>query len=99
MTYYNNPIEYINCTDDDKAKLIRITVIINALEEAELAAAAGAAIEEYMLDTGQTKVKTIYRDIASIGKAIELLQKRKTRLINLCFGGDIHMQDGNVKIC
>lgn len=96
---YENFIEYISCSEDDIERLKRINAIISALEDAELVAAASGHIDEYMLDTGQTKVKTIYRDLGSIGKAIELLQKRKTRLINLCAGGDIHLQDGNVKFC
>lgn len=41
-----------------------------------------AEIEEYSLDDGQVKIKTLYRDVNSITKAIENLMKLRQKLVN-----------------
>jgi len=97
MPVYINFVEYINCSTETKEKIARIDAIIALLEDAELNGAANADIEEYLLDDGQTRIKTIYRDIASIEKTIQALLRRKTRLQNQCVGYRYGLMDGNVK--
>ena len=96
MPYYLNFVQYINCSSDTKEKIARINAIIALLEDAELNGAGKANIEEYRLDDGQTTIKTVYRDIASIEKTIFLLERRRTKLQNQCVGFRYGLQDGNV---
>ena len=70
MAIYLNFVTYINCSSDTEEKIARINAIILQLENAELNGAGRANIEEYRLDDGQTIIKTIYRDLASIEKTI-----------------------------
>lgn len=98
MAYYPSFVVYINCSTSTKEKIARIDAIIKALEDAELEAAVNAGVEEYSLDDGQTKIKAINRDLASVEKTIKLLEGRKERLKQRCLGFRYGLQDGNV-IC
>jgi len=99
MANFITVVDYINCSTSTKEEIARINAVIAKLQDAELNAAAYADIEEYRLDDGQTVIKTIYRDISSISKAIEVLERRKQRAINKCVGYRYNLQDGNVKLC
>ena len=60
-------IESATCLLD---KIARYDTIILALEGQALVAAGDSNIGEYSLDDGQIKIKTLYRDMVSITKAI-----------------------------
>ena len=98
MAIYLTCIEYIRCSTDTQDKIARIDAIIVALEDSMLAGALKANIEEYSLDDGQTKIKTVFRDVKSIEDAITALERRKNKLINSCVGYRYGLQDGKVQI-
>jgi len=53
-------------------KLIKIDAIISSLYDLAIASVAKptADLSEYMLDDGQTKIRTVYRSLSEIQKAI-----------------------------
>jgi len=95
MASYDTILNYIDCAQGVKDEIARINAIISALVDAELKVALEAGdTEEYSLDDGQTKIKTIIRDPLKIEKAIEALERRKNRLINAnCLGRVIKLRD------
>lgn len=60
----------------------RYCAIIDAMELAILENVGKENIEEYELHDGQTRIKTIYRGIESMTKAVEILEKQKNKLAN-----------------
>lgn len=97
MAIFLTVIDFIRCSTDTTDKIARIDAIIEALEDSMLAGALKANIEEYSLDDGQTKIKTVFRDVKSIEGAITALTRRKNRLINNCVGYRYGLQDGKVR--
>jgi len=63
-------------------RLTRINQIIEALEIRALGVVGNADVEEYMIDDGQVKIKTLYKSSESIEKAIEAYDRLKQRIIN-----------------
>jgi hypothetical protein len=97
MAIYDTCISYIKCAQDTKDKIDRIDAIIEALEDAELNSAIQSGdVDEYSLDDGQTRIKTVIRGPEAIEKAITALERRKQRIINRCVGYRYGLQDGKV---
>lgn len=97
MAIYTDITVYIRCASDIRQKIARIDSIIELLEDSLLNNALDSGIEEYSLDDGQTKIKSVLRDPSAIEKAILALEKRKQRLINSCIGHRYGLMDANVK--
>ncbi len=76
---------YINSATSLVNKITRYDQIITALENRIINSGAdNSDVEEYQLDDGQVKIKTIYRDINSIIEAIEkFIKLRNTCLRQL----------------
>ena len=84
---------YINSASDLVDKITRYDAIINALGNLVLNdTAAKAGIEEYQLDDGQTKIKTIYTTVASQARAIVEFEKLKNKAINQLNGRQMVMR-------
>lgn len=98
MAVYFTCIDYIRCASNTKEKIERINAIIEALEDSMLEGALKANIEEYSIDDGQTKIKTVFRDVNQIEDAITALTRRKNKLINSCIGFRYGLQDGKTRI-
>ena len=74
---------YIQSATSLSDRLTRITAIIEALELRVIDDAASTAnIEEYEINDGQTKIRTVYTSVESIWKAIESFEKLKQKLLN-----------------
>lgn len=73
---------YIQGADNLYERLKRIDQIIDALELNLLENIGNSNIDEYSLDDGQVKIKTIYRSTKDISNAIDALEKQKQRLLN-----------------
>jgi hypothetical protein len=63
-------------------RLARIEAIIEALELRQVEVIGKSNVEEYQLDDGQVRIKTIYRSADQIAKAIEAYEKLKQKLLN-----------------
>lgn len=74
---------YIEDATSLEDRVNRYGQIIDALELRLLNSGTDSAeIEEYAIDDGQVKIRTLYRDIGSITKAIENLMKLRQKLVN-----------------
>ena len=84
---------YIDSRTTVREKIIAIEAII-ALLLIEAANNAGTeGIQEYSLDDGQSKIKTLYRGSMSIIKAIEEFERLKNMYINKLNGRVVRLAD------
>lgn len=82
MLRFDSEAIYIQSRTTKAAKLTAIDVLIETLEDLMLVAATTANIEEYQLNDGQTTIRTKYRDPMQIEKTIQILERRRQRLLN-----------------
>jgi hypothetical protein len=94
MTVYDSASIYIDSRTTLRAKITAIDAIIAALEVSALKAAEGESIEEYWLDDGQTKIKTIRRTSQEIAKSILSFEQIKQRYVNTLNGRVFRLIDG-----
>lgn len=93
MVIYDSAGVYINSVTDAKDKIVRIDAVINALLETAAKAAANDNITEYTLDSGQTKIKTMYRGAASVMASIKAFETLKQIYVNQVNGRVIRLVD------
>ena len=96
-------VEYVSCgiylesSTSLKDRITKTLQVINALENQRLSAALDGSksnIKEYSLDDGQTKIKTVYRDLVEINNAIIALEKELERMYNKLNGRMVRLTDG-----
>jgi len=75
MVVYTSAYEYIHKTSDLLTQINKIKEVISALTQAMLDGAPTGNILEYSLDTGQSKIKTIYKSSTAIVDQIAALEK------------------------
>lgn len=68
--FFTCPTFYIESATTLKAKIEKIDTLITALEDAAIRAAAGEEIKEYLLDDGQTRIRSIARSAEEISRSI-----------------------------
>ena len=73
---------YIESATGLRTRLDRIVAIIEALELRQVAVIGNADIDEYEINDGQTKIRTIYRSSEQIAKAIQAYEALKQKLLN-----------------
>ena len=72
----------------------RVCAIITALEEQlQNTGAENSDVEEYALDDGQTKIRTLYRSPSQIADAIFKFEKIKEMLLNKLNGRTVALRD------
>lgn len=84
---------YVASASSLQAKITRIDSIITALEVMAVDAAATGNFEEYSLDDGQTKIRTVYRNMTDVEAAIEGFTKLKNKYINQLNGRGARLVD------
>ena len=89
MAVYDSAYIYIQGASKLCDKIVRIDAIIDALEDVSLKAAATDNIEEYWLDDGQSKIRTMYKGADDVAKSIHQYEKIRTRYVNR-LNGRIH---------
>lgn len=94
--YYTSTQQYILSANSVDAKIIAIDKVIEALFLLMLnpEVIEKEYITEYSLDDGQTKIRAVYRGVASINKSIEALNKMRTYYTNQKLGRRIRLVDG-----
>jgi len=95
---YDSIEKYVESATTLEARIERIQLIISSMEiQAAASAGTSGKIDEYSLDTGQTKVRTKYRNPTELQAAILawdiLLQKLIARLNNQKTGRVVHLRD------
>lgn len=81
MVIYESTYDYIIKASDEKIKITRMTAIINAYSDTLLAGALNGNISEYSLDDGQSKIKTVNRNLKELADLISVLELQRDRLI------------------
>lgn len=94
MAIYDSADIYIGTASDTADRIVKIDQVINALLQAATTSAANANISEYSLDDGQTKIKTVYKDVAQIFASINAFEKLKQMYINQLNGRHMRLVDG-----
>ena len=84
---------YIEDAADLEAKVARYEAVIEGLGSAALKAAESAHLDEYMLDDGQSKLKTVYRSPAAIASAIDVYERLKQRCVNQLNGRIVNLRN------
>lgn len=79
---YNDFGIYVDEASDYVTKIERIDAVIVAMEDSLLKAAVNQHITEYMLDDGQTKIRTEYRNVEEISESIRGLERVRQIYIN-----------------
>lgn len=77
-----NETTYIESATSLEQRLQRITQIIEALELRAVESIANEDIEEYQIDDGQVKIRTVYRSSKQIERAIQAYEVIKQRILN-----------------
>jgi len=93
MIVYQSEAFYIASVTEKKAKITAIKAIIAALEVKALSSIDNIDVEEYMLDDGQTKIKTTFRSPEAIWKAIHNYEILLQRYINQLNGRVVRLLD------
>ncbi len=71
MLVFESAEIYIQSSENLKEKICRIEAIIKALEDKALTAIKDEDLIEYTLDDGQQKIKTVFRGVNAILRAIK----------------------------
>lgn len=87
MVVFDSADIYINSKKTLKEKIAALDAIIDTLLTTCLKAASTGNVTEYNLDTGQTKIKTIYRSATDVSNAIIAFEAVRNYYINQLNGG------------
>ena len=93
--FYNSPRAYIQSASSVAEKICKLQNLINALEDAALAAASGTDVGEYSLDDGQTKIREVYRSPEELARGITAFEQILQRYINRYNGHINQLKDSN----
>lgn len=84
---------FINSAKNMEEKIVKIDLIIAALLDLSINVAGKEDVSEYSLDDGQTKIRTAFRGISSIVKAIDDYEKIRQRCFNGLNGRVMQLRD------
>ena len=93
MSTFASEVLFIDSVTDMAAKVEAIDAIIAALLVIAASAVGNEDIEEYTLDDGQTKIRTRYRGMSAILKAIQDYEKLRQMYLNRLNGRVIRLVD------
>ncbi len=94
MVVFDSECIYVDSKTTISAKITALDNIISALMTTALKAASTGNLEEYSLDDGQTKIRTMYRSVDQIEKAITSFEKIRQMYINRLDGRMVRLIDG-----
>ncbi len=97
MVYYDSCSIFINSSTELQARITNIRLVMAALRAQRLAAALDpsmANIQEYQLDDGQSKIKTVYRSLSEINTAMHVLERELQDCYNQLNGRITRNVDG-----
>ena len=90
---FNSAGIYIESATSIKDKLTRVNAIITALLDVAIKAAETGNINEYQLDSGQTKIRTNYTGPEQVFKSIQHFERLKTYYENKLNGHSFRLMD------
>lgn len=93
MAQYYSEYDYLSSATTIKEKISKINEIIAVLEESALKSATRQHIDEYWLDDGQTRIKTVYRSMDEVVNGLFALNKLKEIYTNKLKGRIVRLVD------
>lgn len=90
---YSCPAQYLETASSIEEKIVKLDVIINGLYDAAIRATESGEFEEYIIDTGQSRIKTIYRDMTHLEQSIIAFERIRQRLINKINGSSVILKN------
>lgn len=93
MVRYDSAQIYIDSATTNQDKITAIDNVISALMSTAAGAASSDNITEYSLNDGQVIIKTTYRGVESIYRAIAAFEKLKQMYVNRMNGRVMVMRD------
>ena len=94
MVYFESEKVYVASATTNAARLVKIDALIDALLLSSINSMTNADVQGYMLNDGQTVIKTEYRDPAQIANTIKSLENMKQYYLNQLNGRRVRLMDG-----
>ena len=88
---YESEKMYIKSKKTATERIAAIDQIISVMQDAILDVSGDPHISEYQLNDGQTQIKAVYRDMASIVSGIYALERLKQMYVNQLSGRVIRL--------
>lgn len=95
---YNSVADYLQSAEDMKDRIKKIDTVIAGMYLALEKAIASGHIQEYHIDDGQSRIRTIYRSVPDIEKGILGFEKLRVLYESKLGGRVINLRDHNA-IC
>ncbi len=93
MVVFDSLDVYVTSAKSNLERIQKIDNIINLLLDVAVKMAAQQVYSEYTLDDGQSKISTVYRDTASVERAILAFESLKMMYINRTNGRMVRLVD------
>lgn len=93
MVTFDSASIYIDSATSNKAKVVAIDAIIDGLLSTAAKAATDENITEYMLNDGQTIIKSVYRGSEAIYASIAAFERLKQMYMNRINGRMVRLVD------
>jgi hypothetical protein len=94
MVIYDSEALYIQSCQSIRDKITAIDAIIDALMLVAAKAATADNISEYMLNDGQTQIKTLYRGADAVMRSITAFERLRLMYVNRLNGRITRLVDG-----
>jgi len=92
---YDSVSDYLQSADDMKDRITKIDGVIAGLYLSLEKAVSSGHIQEYHIDDGQSRIRTIYRSVPDIEKGILGFEKLRVLYENKISGRVINLRDFN----
>lgn len=93
MSTFQSETLFIDSAANLEEKVKKLDLIIDALLDLATASAGKDDVAEYSLDDGQTKIRTQFRGMSSIMRAIDDYEKLRQRCLNRLNGRVMRLVD------
>mgnify|MGYP003676249805 CR=1 FL=1 len=93
MVEYSSEAMYMATATSNLDRICKLDLILDALLTTVLDAASTDSINEYQLDDGQTKIKTVYNGAEAVLRSINVLERTRQIYINRLNGRSFRMID------
>lgn len=88
--------QYVNSANSLRDKIVKIDNLILSMEAKLLESVDSANYQEYQMDDGQMKVRTMYRSPKDVTAGILALEQLKQRYVNRLNGRVTVLRSGNL---
>lgn len=79
---FDSEYVYINSATNNLDKIAKIDLVIEGLLDVAIKAATTENISEYSIDSGQSKIKAVYKGTESVYKSITAFRRLRQEFVN-----------------